>query len=280
MNQNLKDIKALVTLLGDDDPKIREIAKERLLAFDQQAAPFLTQVTSTDCEGRIRIEAHIILEELRLKSLADNFRKLNRDSNFDLETTCFILAQIEYPHLVVSEYRNKLDCLALEAEEKIFGIEEEKRRVEKINHFLFNEKKFRGNKRSYYDPQNSYINKVLDSHLGIPISLSAIYLFIAERLHLPVLGVGLPGHFLLKYNHGSDPLFIDAFNHGRILTPYDCELFVSKMGYPDFDCNLTVSGPRDILARMIRNLVLIYLQNKQPKKIDTLEQIFSDLVMH
>lgn len=279
MSKEIKKIKALITLLGDDDENIRALVRRKLLELGSSANEILKETAFSDSEGRIRIEAQAILEEIRLEKLTQDFRDLNRGSDFDLENASFILAQIEYPNLNVSEYIKKIDALAVEAEEKIFGINTERKRVELINDFLFNEKGFRGNAKAYYEPENSYINKVLDRHLGIPISLSALYLFLAKRLNLPVHGVGFPGHFLLKYNVDSDLFFIDAFNQGQILSRRDCEVFLNKMGYPLYDIYLSPSEPRDILARMIRNLVLIYSQNNQPRKIDTLERIFSDFVM-
>ncbi len=195
-----------------------------------------------------------------------------------MEQACFVLSQVEYPDLIVTDYTSKIDALAEEARNRIAGIEGEKPVVRSINHFLFKEVGFRGNKESYYDPENSYINRVLDRQLGIPISLSALYLFIAKRLELPIYGVGFPGHFLLKYKHKSG-FYIDAFNNGRILTRADCVNYLHRQGYAFYDAYLSISTSKEILARMIRNLVLIYHQSNEGKKIETLERIFSDFFM-
>lgn len=277
--KKVNEIRALVTLLGDDDFSINELARKKLLQHGDSAKQILQQVAFSDSEGRVRIEAQSLLEEFRLDDLAKKFKKVNSTSNFNLEHACFILAQIEYPDVKPSHYSAKIDQLAIKADKRLLGVNDEKTRVKLVNHFLFREEGFRGNVKSYYDPKNSYINKVLDRHLGIPISLSAIYLFLAERLHLPVTGVGMPGHFLLKYNNDSEQFFIDAFNQGQILSRKDCEIFLHRMGFPFFDFYLSPTEPRDILARMIRNLVLIYLQHNQKRKIDILEKIFSDFVM-
>ncbi len=281
MNQSSKrEIKALITLLGDDDFKIKNLAWRKLLEWGESANQLLRDVAFSDSEGRIRIEAQVLLEEIRLDNLTSNFNKIIQPSEFDLEQACFILAQIEYPNLDISRYIEKIEYLADEAQKRIWGIHEETQQVENINHFLFYEQGFRGNVDSYFDPENSYINKVLDRCLGIPISLSALYLFITKRLNLPIYGVGLPGHFLLKFKRDSKLFFIDAFNSGKILSRDDCERFINKMGYEMFDSHLAISTSKDILARMIRNLILIYHQSNQRKKIDTLEKIFSNFFMH
>jgi len=277
-NAKTREIKALITLLGDEDFCVRDIARERLLSVGQQAVTALERIAASDAEGRIRIEAKSILEKHRLDQLAQEFHRLNETTDFDLERAAFILARMEYPEVDEKKYTHQVDDLAMKAMKRISDEREEKRRVELLGKFLFEEEGFLGNADGYYDPQNSYINRVLDRHLGIPISLSALYLFVAKRLQLPVQGVAFPGHFLVKYDFDSDFIFIDAFNGGQVLTLSECAEFLKRMGYPFADVSLVPAKPKDILARMMRNLVLIYSQNNQTHKIDTLEQIFSDLV--
>ncbi|MCH7680928.1 transglutaminase family protein [candidate division KSB1 bacterium] len=280
MGKQEREINALITLLGDDDLKVKNIAQKKLLELGEPAQQTLRQVAFSDSDGRTRIAAQALLEGFRLERLAQDFNKINRVSDFDLESACFILAKIEYPELDIQQYVNKIDQLALETERRLYGIQGERDKVEVINHFLFDEKGFHGNEKSYYEPENSYINKVLDRQTGIPISLSAIYLFLAGRLNLPVCGVGFPGHFLLKYRSNSRPFFIDAFNSGQILSQQECEHFLRKRGYAFHPYYLNTSESRDILARMIKNLVLIYLQKNQQNKINTLVKFFSEFVIN
>ena len=280
MGKQEREINALITLLGDDDLKVKNIAQQKLLELGEPAQQTLRQVAFSDSDGRTRIAAQALLEGFRLERLAQDFNKINRVSDFDLESACFILAKIEYPELDIQQYVNKIDQLALETERRLYGIQGERDKVEVINHFLFDEKGFHGNEKSYYEPENSYINKVLDRQTGIPISLSALYLFLAGRLNLPVCGVGFPGHFLLKYRSNSRPFFIDAFNSGQIISQQECEHFLRKRGYAFHPYYLNTSESRDILARMIKNLVLIYLQKNQQNKINTLVKFFSEFVIN
>ncbi len=272
---NLEEIKALIFLLGDPDSKIRAVAHNKLLSFGDPIEPILEKVVNSEAEGRIRIEARAILEANRLNQLTEEVSRISCKEEFDLETASLILAQIEYPQLCVSAYSRKFDDLANDAFLHMKWMTNEKKRVEFLGKFLFGSR-FQGNDEAYYDPQNSYINRVLDRKLGIPISLSAIYLFVAERLQLPVQGVAFPGHFLLKYDFDSSFFFIDAFNNGAVMSADDCVGLLRKMGYSFYDFYFDPANPRDILARMVRNLVLIYSQNNQLQKIDALERIFSE----
>lgn len=273
-----KEIDALITLLGDDDPGIKNIARGKLLEWREAARPRLKAIGASDVEGRIRIEAQSMLEEIRLDELARDFELLNGRFDFDLEEACFVLARMQYPDLNVAEYTEQLDHLGQLAQRRIDGVTRMSHKIKIINHLLFYEKKFRGNVEDYYEPENSYINKVMDRRLGIPITLSALYLFIAKRLDLQIYGVGFPGHFMLKFKNGEKWYFIDAFNRGRILSVRDVELFLTMNGYEFDESHTQALRPREILGRMIRNLVLIYHQNEEHRKIETLEKIFSDFV--
>jgi regulator of sirC expression with transglutaminase-like and TPR domain len=273
-----REIKALITLLGDDNTEIHNLAWKRLLSPGQASIPLLRETAFSDSEGRVRIAAQALLEEIRLDRLARKFEEIHRGSVFDLEQACFLLAEIEYPDLNTDAYTAKIESLASRLERRIFNVNRGRDRIATMNRLLFEEEGFRGNVDAYFDPANSYLNKVMDSGLGIPISLSAIYLFIARRLDLPISGVGFPGHFLLRYDSGLHPIYIDAFHGGKILSRNDCAQYLAQNGYPLSDVYLSISSPEVILARMIRNLVLIYHQSHQKRKIDTLDRIFSELL--
>ena len=134
------------------------------------------------------------------------------------------------------------------------------RQIAALNALLFGEEGFRGNAVNYYDPRNSYLNEVLDRRLGIPITLSLIYVEVGRRAGLPLSGVGFPAHFLVAYE--AEPrLLVDPFNCGRMLTIADCEqLLRDSFGSsgrlePQY---LAASSPRQILVRLISNLKAAY----------------------
>ena len=140
-----------------------------------------------------------------------------------------------------------------------------------MNRTLFRKERFRGNWDNYFDPQNSYLNCVLDRRLGIPISLSVLYLLVARRLKIPVQGVGIPGHFMLKYLDQETELYVDPFNDGRFMSRAECIQSIVEAGYPYQADFMEGVGPREILARMLRNLILIYVDRQEI----TLERILT-----
>ena len=151
-----------------------------------------------------------------------------------------------------------LDAMAREVRERLGRKASSEEIIKTINRYLFVEQKFIGNSHQYYDVDNSYLNKVLERKTGIPISLSTVYLLVGKRLELPVFGVGMPGHFLVKYEADRYRIFIDCFNGGALLTQKDCARFLDQAGYGFDERYLQKTPPRSILIRMIKNLVALY----------------------
>ena len=131
-----------------------------------------------------------------------------------------------------------------------------------INWALFVEEKFEGNRENYFDPRNSYLNEVIDRKTGIPISLSVLYWSLAERLGLPLEGVNLPAHFMLRLVDSEQHLFIDPFHSGELLDRQGCERRLSEVTRRPVELSEGQLAPcpvRTIVARMLRNLKAIYL---------------------
>jgi regulator of sirC expression with transglutaminase-like and TPR domain len=151
--------------------------------------------------------------------------------------------------------------MGIELKQRIRTEIEPQRVVERANQYFFEEQHFKGNREEYYDPRNSFLNDVLDRRVGIPISLAVVYIAVGERAGLPVRGVGMPGHFLVKYAPASGEIFIDAFN-GRMLTRDDCAKMLEEMyggTVPMRPALLEPSTKRQILARILNNLKSLYL---------------------
>ena len=137
------------------------------------------------------------------------------------------------------------------------------RRVAGLSQFLFDDLRFRGNVQDYYSPDNSYLNRVLDRRLGLPITLSVVTMAVAARAGLTVHGVGLPGHFVAKAVDGQEEVIFDPFHGGQVLTPCDCELLVQQVTGKPFAATRQVLQPLPlgVLARrMLTNLKSAYLR--------------------
>ena len=182
-----------------------------------------------------------------------------------------------YPDLRPTDCMAQLEDLATDAQPCLHGLTTGEAQGAALAAFLFQSSGFRGNRDAYNDPRNSYLNEVLERRLGLPISLSVIFVDVAEHLGLPAAGIGLPGHFIVSVPGADGPAYFDPFNAGRRLTVADCaELAQSVMGRATgFDPAWLRPPPgRDIVARMINNLRGIYVAMEDwPMAIGMLERL-------
>lgn len=196
-------------------------------------------------------------------ALVDSGRE---DASIDLATAALAIARTEYPSLDVPHYLGRLESLAQRVRRRLRSNPTARETIALLNRVLFDEDGLRGNLEDHYDPRNSFLNDVLDRKLGIPITLSVIYMDVARRVGFPVAGTGMPGHFLLKhYNVLSGEIVIDAFHRGRIVGNRECqqkldEIYSGQVELqPEF---LKAVSHREILTRMLNNLRQIYFTQR------------------
>jgi regulator of sirC expression with transglutaminase-like and TPR domain len=183
-----------------------------------------------------------------------------------------------YPDLRPSDYLIQIEDLAEAARRALAAHRSPHARGSGLAEYLAQAAGFRGNVAEYGDPRNSYLNQVLERRLGLPISLSVIFLEIGRRLRLPVAGIGMPGHFIVQVGGAEGPLYLDPFNGGRRLTLADCQALVqSSTGRRpvEFDPRwLEPTPPRDIVARMLNNLRGFYVSVEDwPLAVAVLERL-------
>ncbi len=182
------------------------------------------------------------------------------DEQVDLAEAALWVAAEEYEGLDVAVYLEQLEVLATDAAPLVGASATPVERISALNDYLFRARGFTGNREHYEDPRNSFLNEVLERRVGLPITLSIVYMEVAGRLGLSVRGVGFPGHFLAQLE-GSPEVVVDAF-FGQLLGPEDCvERLRSVLG-PEAELvpelHLRVATRKEILARLLSNLKQIY----------------------
>ncbi|HET9410195.1 MAG TPA: transglutaminase-like domain-containing protein [Candidatus Sulfotelmatobacter sp.] len=187
------------------------------------------------------------------------------EEEIDLVRAALLIARTAYPTLEIEVYAARIDELARKVASLASG-SDTWRTIAALNHVLFDEVGLRGNRDDYYDPRNSFLNDVLDRGLGLPITLSLVYMETARRIGFRLVGVGMPGHFLLKhFAEDGKEVVIDCFNRGDILSRQDCqrrldEIYSGEMKLrPEF---LHPISRRQILTRMLNNLKIVYLSKR------------------
>ncbi|MBI5034114.1 MAG: transglutaminase family protein [Chloroflexi bacterium] len=187
------------------------------------------------------------------------------DDKIDLAQAALIIAADEYPDLDVSHSLGVLDAMADQLRPRFDISVPTIDQVSLLNDHVFGTLNFRGNRDVYYDPRNSYLNDVLDRRLGIPITLSVVYMEIGRRLGCPISGVAMPGHFVVKWRTDDTLIFIDPFNEGQIIGQFALPMAMNTNEQRAMMARLRwleSAGTKQILARMLSNLHSIFVKNE------------------
>jgi len=190
------------------------------------------------------------------------------DEQIDLAKAALYIAQEEYPDLDPAKYLNALDTMADQVQ-RLRGQLYPLRIIQRINQYLYDQLGFTGNTTDYYDPRNSFLNQVIDRRTGIPIALSLVYLEVAKRIDFPMVGVGMPGHFLIRPEFEDVGIFVDAFNRGEVLFTEDCRKLLTQIYGEAIELKQEFFAPitpRNFLVRMLTNLKMIYQERQEWEK--------------
>lgn len=249
----------VLSLLDDPSPTVRRGLRDHLITLGPPAITFLRQLAA----GHHRAyawHARSYLEELQLSDPVGEFRTFIRSLNYELETGCLLLARTVRPDLDVAMCHHKLDAMAARCRELMVEPASAREKCRVLNRVLYHEYGYHGNIEHYNDPDNSLIDQVLTRQKGIPLSLSLLYLLVAERLGLELEPVGLPGHFMVGCFLDDAPFYIDAFDGGYFRSPEEVFLFLKNHKLSPAISDLAPTSVREVLCRSCRNLANHYAE--------------------
>jgi len=287
------EIHALITLIEDPDESIYHQIRDRIVQLGDGIVPDLERAWGDEehgdlFRGRIEDLLHIIhLDTVRRRLLAW------RDAGCeDLLEGALIISRYRYPELDEQKVKARLASIRqdiwLELNDHLTAFE----KVRVFNHIFFQVHGFKGNKRNYHAPQNSYINEVIDTRQGNPLSLSIIYQVLAEDLGMPVQGVNLPNHFILAYldadglggkedvsDGGASVLFyINPFSQGDILGRSEIVEFLDKLSIEPRPSFFEPCSNRDMIRRQLNNLANSYAKQGDSERAQDLTTLRDLLV--
>ena len=248
---------SLFRLLEDDDPPTLTLIKRQLIEQGEDAVPelegWLQEVRGSAAERHLAEVLHSLKYGRFHTDFLEVCRKASGGGDFSLEEASLLLASTEYPGTDMSRYRGMLDDLAEEVRKQMLR-EGNPSEIRTLSFILHEKLRFRGNRDRYYEAENTYLNRVLERRVGIPLTLSLLYLLLGKRLALEIQGVALPGHFIVTWQDQ----FFDPFNHGRLLNAEACKQIVESRGQefrPEF---LNPTTSQQVLGRMLKNLARVY----------------------
>ena len=260
---------ALIHLLGDDDSGIRIKAWRHLEKLGAEALESIESAAGGAEDPAVRKQAGRFLREHKRREVFKEWLQFCREPGTDLEEGALLVARSEYPDLDTATCSEALDGYASILEG---GLGDGRQgEVEALVELLAGELGFRGNGEEYYDADNSYLNRVLESRQGIPLSLSVVYLLVARRCGIALSGVAMPRHFLLKFRAsgpGGRGKFLDPFNGGRLLDVKECVAIIESSGEQFREEYLEAADDRAILSRMLGNLLNVYHSSSDSRRMN------------
>ncbi len=290
MDQNTS-LHALIALMDDPDENVFAHVRNKLL----EIGPDAIQLLETSWEERdygllfqSRIEA--IIHEIQLEECKRQLTQWYASPEKDLLKGSIIIAKYQYPGLneqQVIQFIEKVrrDCwLELNPNMTAYEI------VRVLNKVFFGMYKFTGNSKNYTSPLNSYINTVIETKKGNPLSLSLIYSIIAQKLDLPIYGVNLPNHFIMAYmdeqgtnqflsdkNEFGVLFYINAFSKGSLFQKDDIQQFLAGLNITPEAAHFEPCSNSDILRRMITNLIAAFQHVGNAERVNELLELRSIL---
>jgi len=234
---NSTEIYALVKLLDDPDPEIFEHVEKRLVEHGNEVIEYLENVWETAPDVTLQQRIENVVHQIQFNTVKEDLNLWYQSGAFDLLKGALIVNRYQFPDLDEQKMINQIEEIKreiwLNLQYEMSSIE----KVKLINHIFYNVYGFRGNTTNHTDPQNSYINQVLESKKGNQISLALIYSTLAQKLDIPIYGVNLPQHFILGYldeskrdeNDFGVLFYINAFNKGAIFGKHDVDQFLRQL---------------------------------------------------
>jgi regulator of sirC expression with transglutaminase-like and TPR domain len=268
-----KELKALVSLL--EDRSLRADIEYKILELGTDTIPFLEKEWENSFDPDLQSYLEDIIHKLQLKLLKERLVEWKQSESDDLLKGMWIVATYQYPDLLLEKLQQDFEQLYyevwLEHKPKAHYFD----KVKFINSVLFSKLKFRANTRNFHAPANSMINIVMESKKGNPISLSVLYLLIAQKLEMPVFGVNLPNMFILTYKDKEDQFYINAFNRGLIFSREDIDSYITQINLAPRPIFYEPCSHTDIVIRSLRNLSIAFEKLDDHAKADEVKELLA-----
>ncbi len=284
-NKN-KELRALISLLDEPDGSIYDQVREKIFSYGLDAVPILEGAWENSFDGLIQERIENIIHNIQLDDLYSELNVWSQSGGNDLLKGHILISKFQYPDIDVESITRQIGSLSqdiwLELNLRLTALE----KVKVINHILYDINKFSGNKLNINAPDNYYLNVLLNSKKGNPLSLGALYIALAQGLGFPVYGVDLPRHFILAYLDDISPkteatdiedrkvlFYINPFNQGALFTRNEIELYIKQLSLSDNKKYYSGCKNMTIIKRMMGELILQYKNSGNQNKVEELTRL-------
>ena len=271
------ELKALVSLLDDEDKQISSHIEEKILSIGKDVIPFLEREWESNLNPTVQSRIESLIHTLQYELLRERLKQWHQSPDRDLLTGMWLIATFQYPDLELEKLRQDLEQIYydtwLEFRPDLYAFDQ----VKVINSVFFNKLKFGANSKNFHSPGNSMINVVLESRRGNPITLSVIYMLVAQKLKLPIHGVNLPNLFILTYKDDNHQFYINTFNRGLIFSKQDIENYINELHLVPQKSFFEACDSLEIVRRALRNLVMSFEKMGEHAKAEEVKVLLVEI---
>ncbi|MFQ3575526.1 MAG: transglutaminase-like domain-containing protein [Cytophagales bacterium] len=272
-------LKALVSLLSDEDAEILNHVQEKILSLDAETIiPFLENEWESNFNPEVQRRIEILIHSLQFETLKKRLLAWKMTNQQDLMEGIWLIATYQYPDLELSKLKAELETIFYEVWLEMQNEFSPSDTIKLLNNLFFGKLKFAPNSKNFHSPGNSMINVVLETRKGNPISLCVIYMMIAQKLKLPVYGVNLPNLFILTYKSPEHTFYINVFNKGLIFSKSDIDNYIAQLNISPQPTFYDPCQNIDILVRMLRNLIVAFEKNGEKEKVEEVNELLEVLI--
>ena len=281
----IRKMEALISLMDEPDPAVFADISLSIEAYGPEIIPFLEHAWEEQADPFLQKRFEELIHTIQYQGVCRDLEKWIEHGAADLLEGCLIVARYQYPGIEESEIEYELSRIRkdiwIELNDNLTALEQ----IRVFNYVFYELHGFRGNTENYHSPENSYINKVLESKTGNPLSLSIIYMLVAQSLDIPVKGVNMPEHFVLAYTgsslnpdtleySGNNILFyINVFSKGNVFSFKDVEAFLKQLKKEPKPAYYSPCTNTDIVMRMLNNLMNAYQKSNETRKFEEIKNM-------
>ncbi len=273
-----KELKALVSLLDDDDSQIVSHVEKKILSIGVSIIPLLEMEWESCFNPKAQERIEELIHILQFELVKDRLKEWYATKDHDLLTGMWIMSTYQYPDTDLTKLKQDLEQIYyetwLEFRNDLYPFDQ----VKVINSVLFGKLKFGPNSKNFHSPGNSLINVVLETRKGNPITLSVIYMLVAQKLKLPVYGINLPNLFILTYKDDKNTQFyINSFNRGLIFSKHDIENYINELHLTPQASFYEPCTNVEIIRRALRNLIMSFEKMGEHAKADEVKVLLVEI---
>lgn len=273
------EIKALISLLDDEDYEVLNHVETKIRSMGDTVIPYLEdRWEESSLSPLMQKKLEDLIHDLQYNAFFERLLNWRKNGSEDLLEGMWAIATYQYPELSLDKLRQDVEQVYYEVWLEIRDGMHPMDQIKTLNSVIFGKLKFGANTKHFHSASNSMLNVVIELKKGNPISLCVIYLLVAQKLNLPIWGVNLPNLFILTYKSGNMQFYINVFNRGLVFSRVDIDNYIAQYNFPQNEIFYQPCNNLDIIRRVLRNLTLAFEKVGDDDKVKEIDRALQEMM--